>query len=103
MAHRKNTHFITTILSERKTVRFIHCLLAKRLYLGRLAMSFILDSHSHTFIALLLSEEKETETPVRGDVPVTPELCTDIGSSGVCTEQRELLIALRSFLDLVLS
>ncbi|PRP81961.1 hypothetical protein PROFUN_10533, partial [Planoprotostelium fungivorum] len=40
----------------------------QRLYLGRLAMSFILDSHSPTFIALLLSEEKETDTQVRADV-----------------------------------
>ncbi|PRP72844.1 hypothetical protein PROFUN_17120 [Planoprotostelium fungivorum] len=40
----------------------------QRLYLGRLAMSFILDSHSPTFLALLLSVEEETATQVRADV-----------------------------------
>ncbi|PRP83032.1 hypothetical protein PROFUN_09887 [Planoprotostelium fungivorum] len=38
---------------------------SQRLHLGRLAMSFILDSHSPTFIALLFSVEKETDTLVR--------------------------------------
>ncbi|PRP89007.1 hypothetical protein PROFUN_02285 [Planoprotostelium fungivorum] len=72
----------------------------QRLYLGRLAMSFILDSHSPTFLALLLSAEKETDTPVRADVrrlalcgsPCSVE--TSRRSTGACTEQRELLVSL---------
>ncbi|PRP86809.1 hypothetical protein PROFUN_05026 [Planoprotostelium fungivorum] len=72
----------------------------QRLYLGRLAMSFILDPHSHTFLALLLSKEKETDTQVRADVrrlalcgsPCSVE--TSRRSTGACTEQRELLVSL---------
>ncbi|PRP73978.1 hypothetical protein PROFUN_16814 [Planoprotostelium fungivorum] len=72
----------------------------QRLYLGRLAMSFILDSHSPTFLALLLSVEEETATQVRADVrrlalcgsPCSVE--TSCRSTGACTEQRELLVSL---------
>ncbi|PRP76975.1 hypothetical protein PROFUN_14709 [Planoprotostelium fungivorum] len=75
------------------------CML-RRLYLGRLAMSFILDSHSPTFIALLLSVEEETATQIRADVrrlalcgsPCSVE--TSRRSTGACTEQRELLVSL---------
>ncbi|PRP87105.1 hypothetical protein PROFUN_04841 [Planoprotostelium fungivorum] len=62
----------------------------QRLYLGRLAMSFILDSLSHTFIVLLLSEEKETDTQVRADVRRLA-LCGSHGLHPSCIMSRNII------------